>query len=89
MNVFLLKGRERATFLPIALLCALNERWRTCFLMRNDDEVFQDANTSLNFDPLTYRSETLKRETAQKSNEKRQAKHRNPIHLKHNFREVM
>ena len=74
MNDFLLKGIERATFLPVALLCALNERWRTYFLMGNYDEAFQDTSISLNFDPLTDRSEILKREAAQKSNEKAQSK---------------
>jgi hypothetical protein len=44
MNVFLLKGRERATFLPVALLFALNERWRTCFLMRNYDGAFLETH---------------------------------------------
>jgi hypothetical protein len=60
MNDFLFKSIERATFLPVALLCTLNERWRPCFFMGNYYEAFQNANTSLNFDPLTDDSETLK-----------------------------
>jgi hypothetical protein len=51
MNDFLFKSIERATFLPVALLCTLNERWRPCFFMGNYYEAFQNANTSLNFDP--------------------------------------
>jgi hypothetical protein len=89
MNDFLFKGIERATFLPVALLCALNERWRSCFLIGTYDEAFQNANTSLNFDPLTDGSETLKEKRRKRITKKHQTKHQNHIHLNYNFREVL